>query len=99
MIGAVLPLGRRIQLFLSGLGLTILICDLFLRPDIRHLDGSSGSINTDTALSLLNASLFIGLPLLLFFFVRSLESFLLIFLLYPFFGCGDNNLHRCGVLG
>jgi len=86
LLGIIFPLGERCQLFLAGVGLSILLCDQFLRPDINHLDGASRDIPIDPFFTSINALLYFGLPLVLLIFGEKFKklltevSFILFFL-------------------
>lgn len=64
LLGMVFNLGQRSQCLLAGSGLSILLCDLFLRLDISHLDGASRVIPIDPVFASMNAVLYFGLPLI-----------------------------------
>ena len=65
LLTLLLPIiGNRSQLLLTGIGISILLCDQFLRLDIAHLDGSAKDIIIDPFLATLNAIVYIGLPII-----------------------------------
>jgi len=65
ILGLCLRIKNKGQYFLCGLGLSILICDQFLRMDITHLDGSSSSVILNPLITSANTLVYVGLPLTL----------------------------------
>jgi hypothetical protein len=59
---------QNFQNFLAGLGLSILLCDQFLRPEITLLDGATREIIINPKIAALNALVFLGIPV--FFVLR-----------------------------
>ena len=57
LLGIIFHPGERYQLFLAGIGLSILLCDQFLRPDINPLDGASMDIPIDLFFTSINDSI------------------------------------------
>lgn len=74
--GILLPLGQYLQSLLAGIGLSVLLCDLFLRTEIRPLDGSSTEIAVDEYAFAINVIVYVGLPLVLLLASRRLKPLL-----------------------
>ena len=65
LLTLLLPIiGNRSQLFLAGIGVSILLCDQFLRLQIAHLDGSARDIVIDPFLATVNGLVYFGLPII-----------------------------------
>ena len=62
LIGSLLKLGKRTQLCLAGLGISIVVCDLILRGPLKSLDGSENQIAIEPLNAMLNLAIYVGLP-------------------------------------
>jgi len=63
LIGHFFFRNQSFQNFLAGLGLSILLCDQFLRPEITLLDGATREITINPWVAGLNTLLFLGIPI------------------------------------
>ena len=78
LIALLLPrIKHRGQALLAGFGLSILLCDQFLKLDISQLDGSSTNIVINPLLAILNGLLYFGLPIGLLIFEKRLRKILI----------------------
>ncbi len=63
LIGHFFLKNQNCQNFLAGLGLSILLCDQFLRPEITLLDGATREITINPWVAGFNTLLFLGIPI------------------------------------
>jgi hypothetical protein len=77
ILSILIPVRPRGQLFLTGLGLAVILCDQFLRADIGHLDGASSEITGESSTVFLNAFIYCGLPVVLLLYGDKFKQLLI----------------------
>jgi hypothetical protein len=76
VFGSCLPIKTKGQYIFCGLGLSILLCDQFLRVGIAHLDGSENKIFINPVKATINTLIYFGLPIILLVLGEKLRKIL-----------------------